>query len=774
MPSIRCTQTVVVLILFLLLAIGITDPLWLHLHTAVPSDIGDPLLNAWTLAWDTHALLNQPQHLFDANIFFPLPNTLAYSEHLLATALLAMPLQVASGQPLLAYNITLLVSFALCGLGMYLLCLRWTGGRTAALIAGLAYAFAPYRLASISHLQLLTVQWLPFSVLALDQLLDRIGQGSKGASFSEREHGSTWKAVMLFALFTVLQMLSSWYLAVFTALVLILYLLAWTRRYGWRRMFRALPWLFSGGVIVVLVVIPAAIPYLQVLPHLEATRPAEMVSSLGARPSDFLAAAPWMRLAGPLSEKYRQRPGFTEEHMLYPGLLVALLALVSVFLLAYGAITQKRYLVTHWRVGLFILMLVIALLLTVDGPYRELAYLLPSLRVIRVPARWMVVATFAMAGLVGYTLAQLQEYRKSWLCLLWNMVRCPVPQTISSASCARVFTLAGHTLRYVIPTLIAIGIYAESFAAPLPLAYVGTAEEMSPVYRALGRFILSGEEWRGAVLELPMYVAPAPEYPEAKRMLASHLGWWPLVNGYSGLTPTRQMELGMRLAAFPSAEAIAAVRELGRLGVRYLVIHTTEAPFDHSRWLATERYVVERTTTLFPLGDFAHDILYLINPHGDSLIGDLDRIQDPFWRKRLPVRLNAAFDAEGATLHLLAYRLDEVPPEATPQAPWAHAMRLTLYWQAPRTPTKSYTVFVHALDRTGVLVGQADGLPVGSQYPTNLWYPGEIVQDSRLVPGDYALRIGLYDAATDQRLPAFGADGKRLEHDSVFILIGAR
>lgn len=774
MPSVRCTQTVVVLILFLLLAIGITDPLWLHMRTAVPSDIGDPLLNAWILAWDAHALLNKPQRLFDANIFFPLPNTLAYSEHLLATALLSLPVQIVGGQPLLAYNIMLLVSFALCGLGMYLLCLRWTGRRMAAFIAGLAYAFAPYRLASVSHLQLLTVQWLPFSILTLDQLLDRIGQSDKGSPSPERERRGIWKAMMLFVLFTVLQTLSSWYLAVFTALVLILYLLVWAGRYGWRRMLYALPWLLSGGVLVVLVVIPAAIPYLHVLPHLEATRPAEMVSLLGAHPSDFLAAAPWVRLAGPLSKGYRERPGFTEEHMLYPGLLVALLALMSIFLLAYGAITQKRYLVTHWRVGLFVLILVIALLLTVDGPYRELVHLLPSLRVIRAPARWMVVAIFAMAGLVAYTLAQLQEYRESWPSFPRNMTRHPVSQTISSASCARVSTFAGHKLRYVVSALIAIGIYAESFAAPLPLAYVGVVEEMSPVYRALGRFILSGEEWRGAVLELPMYVAPAPEYPEAKRMLASHVGWWPLVNGYSGLTPPRQMELGRRLAAFPSTEAVAAVRELGQLGVRYLVVHTAEAPFDHSRWLATERYVVERTTTLFPMGDFGCDILYLINPYGDSLIGDPDHVQDPFWRKRLPVRLNAAFDAEEALLRLLAYRLDEVPPEATSQAPWAHVMRLTLYWQTPRTLTKSYTVFVHALDRTGALVGQADGPPVGSQYPTTVWHPGEIVQDSRLVPGDYAFRIGLYDAATGQRLPAFGPDRKRLEHDSVLILIGAR
>ncbi len=773
MPSLRYTQTVVVLILFLLLAIGITDPLWLHLHTAVPSDIGDPLLNAWILAWDAHALLDRPQHLFDANIFFPLPNTLAYSEHLLATALLAMPLQIVSGQPLLAYNLTLLVSFALSGLGMYLFCLRWTGRRTAALIAGLTYAFAPYRLASISHLQLLTVQWLPFSVLALDQLLDCIGQGYEGIPSSERGQGGIWKAMVLFVLFTALQMLSSWYLAVFTALVLLLYLSVWIGRYGWQRMLQALLWLCLGGIVVALVVIPAAIPYLQMLPHLEATRPAEMVSLLGARPSDFLAAAPWVRLAGPLSEGYRERPGFTEEHMLYPGLLVAFLTLTSIMLFARGAIAQKRYLATHWRVGLLMLTMVVALLLTVDGPYRELARLLPSLRVIRAPARWMVVVTFAIAGLTGYALAQLQRHRTSRPSPFpWNIARRPLSQTGLPPPHARVSAFVSHGMRYAVPALIAIGIYAESFTAPLPLAHVGMVEEISPVYQALRRLMLGGEEWHGAVLELPMYVAPAPEYPEAKRMLASCLGWWELVNGYSGFTPARQVELGKHLATFPSPEAVATLRDLGHLGVRYLVMHTAEAPFDHSRWLATERYTVERTTTLFPLGDFGHDVLYLINPYGDTLIRDPEHIQDHFWRERLPVPLDVTFEAEGASLHLLAYRLDEVPPEATMQVPWVDVVRLTLYWQTPRALTKSYTVFVHTLGRAGALIGQADAPPVGGQYPTTAWRPGETVQDSRLVPKGHALRIGLYDAATGQRLTAFGSNGRRLEHDSVLILIG--
>ena len=208
----------VVLLLYTLLALVVTHPLWLHSADAVPGDIGDPLLNTWIIAWDAHATLTNPLQLFDANIFFPLPNTLAYSEHLYSTAALILPLGLVSGQPVLGYNLSLLLSFPLAGLGMYLLVLHWTHRHGAAFLAGLAYAFAPYRLAAIAHLQLLTIQWLPFSLLALDWIL-------KSQTPHPRSHRA--KYWPLFVIFTTLQVLASWYLAVFTVLVLGLYTLGW-------------------------------------------------------------------------------------------------------------------------------------------------------------------------------------------------------------------------------------------------------------------------------------------------------------------------------------------------------------------------------------------------------------------------------------------------------------------------------------------------------------------------------------------------------------------
>ena len=139
---------------------------------------------------------------------------MAYSEHLFSSAFLLLPLQVFARRPILAYNISLLLTFILSGCGMYLLVLHWTRQRPAALVAGVAFAFAPYRLAAIAHIQLLTLQWLPFSLLALDGLLAATGR-------------RRWRWAGLLALFLGLQVMASWYLAIFSGLILGVYLLAW-------------------------------------------------------------------------------------------------------------------------------------------------------------------------------------------------------------------------------------------------------------------------------------------------------------------------------------------------------------------------------------------------------------------------------------------------------------------------------------------------------------------------------------------------------------------
>src|SRR5438128_896840 len=50
-----------------IVAVVMTWPLVRHLSTSIPQDLGDPLGQAWFLAWGGHALLTAPLHLFQGN-----------------------------------------------------------------------------------------------------------------------------------------------------------------------------------------------------------------------------------------------------------------------------------------------------------------------------------------------------------------------------------------------------------------------------------------------------------------------------------------------------------------------------------------------------------------------------------------------------------------------------------------------------------------------------------------------------------------------------------
>jgi hypothetical protein len=746
------------LTLFVLLALGMTHPLWLHLAHAVPGDIGDPLLNTWILAWDIHALLTDPGGLFDANIFYPLPNTLAYSEHLLSSAALILPLALVSGQPVVAYNLSLLLSFPLAGLGMYLLILGWTGCRRAALLAGIAFAFTPYRLASIAHLQLLTIQWLPFSLLALDRVLKSQITNHKSQITNRKPQGPARRAGasvtihwLLLIVFTTLQVLASWYLAVFTGLVLGLYVLSWL---GGRLLrqepepaWRKLAELVFAMVLVAGLTLPFVLPYLASLPQLAAARPPSVAASFRARPTDFLTAAPYLRFAGPVTKGWSERYGFTEENALFVGIVALLLAILG---LVGGFVRSKA---GSWRVGALTAILAVSLALTFDGQYFALMDLLPALRVVRVPARWIIPTTFALASLAGLGAAQVGRHLNT--------------------KHERARRVRFSDVAWVLLLLLLL---VESFAAPLPLAKVESTTGLPPVYFALRERRLA-EPGRWAVLELPMHVAPEPEYPETKRMYASTLGWWGLVNGYSGFSPKGQMELAHALSGFPAEEALKALSELGLAGVRYLVLHPGEAPLDRTRWETVDRWQVERGTSLLPVGSFGPDDLYLINPYGDELITQPESIADPYWSAHAPRPVGARFALPGsdAEIQLLAnLPTFQAFPRGDLRANLPRQTRLTLYWQTSTSLDRDYTVFVHSLDADGVLIGQADGPPVANHYPTSLWQPGEIVQDSRLIPAGDRYLVGLYDPLSGERLPALGADGIPVPDNAVVLAMDGR
>jgi hypothetical protein len=136
--------------------------------------------------------------------------------------------------------------------------------------------------------------------------------------------------------------------------------------------------------------------------------------------------------------------------------------------------------------------------------------------------------------------------------------------------------------------------------------------------------------------------------------------------------------------------------------------------------------------------------------------------------RRLPAGLSRIQVDFGREVGLRGYLV-----EGNPQP--GGQLNLTYAWYARRRPKVIYAVFNHLMTADGELVAQADGWPQEGRMLTTQWQAGEYIEDSHTLaipsdapPGPYTLSVGLYDAATGERQPAF-LDNQRLSEDRLLL-----
>ena len=122
---------------------------------------------------------------------------------------IAAPIIWLTDNPVLAVNIAGLAGFFFSGFGAYLLSWHLTRNVGAGVIAGIVFAFCPYRFAHLGHLQLLTAQWIPLALFFLHRGLE----------------GRHWRDFFGFGACFVLEMLSSIYYALYLTLAVALFAL---------------------------------------------------------------------------------------------------------------------------------------------------------------------------------------------------------------------------------------------------------------------------------------------------------------------------------------------------------------------------------------------------------------------------------------------------------------------------------------------------------------------------------------------------------------------
>ena len=349
-------------IAFVAITVLMTWPIARGMLRDIPADLGDSLLNMWILAWDAEAFVAMASgtmsfaEFWNGNIFHPAPLTLTFSEHLIPQALQGLPFYMATGNIVLAYNVVFLATFALSGLGMFLFVRELTGSARVGFVAGLFFAFVPYRWGQFPHVQTLSSQWMPFALYGLRRYFDR---GSLAALAG---------GVLAF----VAQGLSTGYYLFYFAPVFGGYALWEMAVRGRLRHLRTWLTMSVAAAGAVAMMLPFLLPYQRAKEAQGFTRPYGEVLSFSADLFAYVNAPPQVRAWGAILNKYPQPEGD-----LFLGAIPMLLALAAVLLWVVRARINSRGIAmgtsprteraAWWLLVLTALLVVAAVVIAITG-----------------------------------------------------------------------------------------------------------------------------------------------------------------------------------------------------------------------------------------------------------------------------------------------------------------------------------------------------------------------------------------------------------------------
>jgi hypothetical protein len=387
-PRLSGRELVLVALTAALVAVIQFWPLILNLGSVIPLDLGDPLPQAWQIAWDGHALLTQPLSFFQSNQFWPLNDTLAFSDALIGYTPAGM---IGSGPEaaVARYDLLFLFAFALCFFGAYLLARELGAPPWAALVAGAAFAYAPWRLEQGGHLHVISSGGIPIALA----LLLRGYRRQSGGLILGGWAVAAWQLSLGFSLGL--------------PLVYLLALLALIAAVIWWRAGRPAPTrrvvitTLAGGALLAVVGFVLSRPYLRVLDaYPESERSANLISYYSPPLKAFLAAPETSLIWGPVTAPVRAGIDAVAEKTLFPGLAILLLALVGLGWRGYPKTL---------RIGLGLAALATAILslgFAAEGvgswlPYRWLFEVLPGWQGIRVPGRLQTITSLLLALLAA-------------------------------------------------------------------------------------------------------------------------------------------------------------------------------------------------------------------------------------------------------------------------------------------------------------------------------------------------------------------------------------
>jgi hypothetical protein len=522
----RYARHAVLAVLYVIVCGVMVAPICNLTHLASASHGGDSRLIIWTLAWDNHVWLDRLPSLFDANIFYPATNALAYSEHLLGISFFTLPVYALTRNPVLAYNLVWLLSFLLSAFAAHALVWRHTRDHLAATMAGLVFAFCFYRMhQGHGHLHVIWAFLIPFSLLTLERWVVTL----------------SWRWLAVFVVIVTLQALSSWYQAVLIFVAdafFMLWLLLAEQAVPKTRVMRLVLQAAAGAIVALAIVAPFAKHY----GVLAAVTPREAFSNAAdpaayVVPPENTVAGQWLVAHGVKGPRW-----IWGEQTVFLGWTALALAIVGAAGSFRPADSGAR------RLRFFVVLAMIAIILSAGPLTSEVAgnvwgwspfgllVRIPGLSLFRAPARFTVLTTLAIA-------------------------------VLAAAGCATLHARFGRLGR-LLTVAAMVTFLVESRVVNFP----GGGQPVMPipdVYKRLASLP------PGPVVSLPDYAGTPVAFDEANYELFSTAHWHPIANGYSREEPRGFRALMDRLKTFPAPSSLNAMRETG---IRYVVVRAATDP----------------------------------------------------------------------------------------------------------------------------------------------------------------------------------------------------
>jgi len=460
-------------------------------------DSGDGRFSIWNVAWVAHALIEDPRHLLDANIFYPHRGALAYSEMNLVAGAIGAPVYAATRNPVAAHNAAVIVSLFAAFVAMWALVRRLTGSSAAALVSATAYAFSAFTSSHTAEIQLLMLFGFPLVMIAFHRVVDR----------RDLRSGAMLGAAL------ALNALASGYYGVFAGGMIAAATGWWARRDP-----RYWVSIAAAAIVAALCVAPALVPYVRAQSEAGALRAKSAnearVYSAGWR--DYLTTG---TVAGAIEmrafavAKHAVLPAVAmqpRKEVLFPGLAVCALAAIGLAIGRRGR-PERRTIVGYAAIA------VLALWGSFGpdaGLYRLMMATLPGSGFLRAPVRLGIVVIFAVSVLAGVGVSAL-AVRRRWIAPL---------------------------------CLAAVAIEAY---VPWPLQPMAAPERAYQMLRTLPR---------GGVVEFPFPYMPLDFHSHTKAMIRSTANWQPLVNGYSDYIPDDFQGMALPINQFPDPASFDILR----------------------------------------------------------------------------------------------------------------------------------------------------------------------------------------------------------------------